>query len=111
MTLLIADGTRPPSRQVVNRLLIAAVDVYRATASRIIGAAGFTCRLKPSCSVYARAVLEDFGFWRGSLMTVGRLVRCGPWTPMGTPDPPPRPVEARGGDAAGLTQGATRAAF
>lgn len=46
------------------------------------------CRLAPSCSVYARLALHEHGFARGLWLTVRRLARCHPWTPLGC-DPVP----------------------
>ncbi len=37
-----------------------------------------TCRYYPSCSAYARGALERFGFIRGSLLALWRILRCNP---------------------------------
>ncbi|MBR4868194.1 MAG: membrane protein insertion efficiency factor YidD [Clostridia bacterium] len=37
------------------------------------------CRFTPTCSAYAVEALQRFGFWRGMLLTVGRLCRCNPF--------------------------------
>jgi putative membrane protein insertion efficiency factor len=34
------------------------------------------CKYHPSCSQYAVQALESYGFWKGSLMAIGRLARC-----------------------------------
>lgn len=88
--LLVADLLQPPSRQLSNRVLIGCVDGYRAVLSPVVAAAGFRCRLTPSCSRYSRAAFEELGAVGGLWWTVRRLLRCGPWTPQGTIDPPPR---------------------
>ncbi|MCO1581360.1 MULTISPECIES: membrane protein insertion efficiency factor YidD [unclassified Crossiella] len=50
-----------------------------------------TCRFYPSCSHYAVEALTTHGAFRGSWLTVRRLLRCGPWHPGGLdPVPPPR---------------------
>lgn len=36
------------------------------------------CRFVPSCSEYARQAYAAHGFWRGSLLTLSRLLRCRP---------------------------------
>jgi hypothetical protein len=46
------------------------------------------CRFAPSCSEYAREVLQSHGLVRGAWLAVGRLSRCHPWNPGGY-DPPP----------------------
>lgn len=41
------------------------------------------CRFYPSCSHYAEEALCRHGFFRGSAMSVARLLRCHPWHPGG----------------------------
>ena len=33
--------------------------------------------------------VRDFGAVKGGWLAFKRVLRCGPWTPMGTDDPPP----------------------
>ncbi len=37
------------------------------------------CRFYPSCSEYSQTAFTRFGFWRGSYLTVKRLLRCHPF--------------------------------
>jgi putative membrane protein insertion efficiency factor len=46
------------------------------------------CRFAPSCSHYARGVLEEHGLIVGTGLTLRRLAKCGPWHPGGE-DPVP----------------------
>lgn len=41
------------------------------------------CRFYPTCSCYAQEAIEDYGFARGSLLTLRRLSKCHPWHPGG----------------------------
>jgi uncharacterized protein len=83
--LLGCDLSRPPDRQVSTRAAVAAIRWYQTTLSPRLGA---QCRFKPTCSEYALTVIRRHGAVRGGWLTVKRLVRCGPWTPKGTIDPP-----------------------
>lgn len=83
------DLARAPQHQVLGRAAVAAIHVYQATLSRVFAAGGVACRFDPTCSHYGEAVIRRFGLLRGGWMAVARVVRCGPWTPLGTPDPPP----------------------
>jgi putative membrane protein insertion efficiency factor len=67
------------------RLLRAAVHAYQWCLRPLLPRA---CRFHPSCSDYADEALARHGAWRGSVLTVGRLCRCGPWHPGGY-DPVP----------------------
>lgn len=42
-----------------------------------------TCRFYPSCSTYAVTALRRFGLFRGTWLTIRRLLRCNPWNPGG----------------------------
>ncbi len=84
-----ADLSRRPEQQLAARAAIAAVHLYQATLSRLFAAAGVTCRFDPTCSHYGEAVLRRYGLVRGGWMAAKRVLRCGPWTPLGTLDPPP----------------------
>lgn len=67
------------------RALCRAVGLYqRAFAWRLS-----PCRFWPTCSNYALDALGQHGFWRGSWLTIRRLVRCHPWGGHGA-DPVPR---------------------
>ncbi|HUW21199.1 MAG TPA: membrane protein insertion efficiency factor YidD [Candidatus Bathyarchaeia archaeon] len=41
---------------------------------------GDICRFQPSCSQYAYQAIEKYGILRGSLLTLGRIFRCHPWS-------------------------------
>jgi putative membrane protein insertion efficiency factor len=91
VTLLAAawDVSRAPDRQVAAKMAIAGVHVYQATLARVFAATGTVCRFNPTCSHYGEAVLRHYGVLRGGWLAARRVLRCGPWTPLGTSDPPP----------------------
>ncbi|MBI2123335.1 MAG: membrane protein insertion efficiency factor YidD [Armatimonadetes bacterium] len=47
-----------------------------------------TCRFAPSCSSYAVEAISRYGPWKGTRLTVARLLRCHPFHPGGY-DPVP----------------------
>lgn len=51
---------------------------------------GPTCRFEPTCSNYALIALGRHGLVKGTVLTLGRLARCGPWHPGGWDPVPPR---------------------
>lgn len=89
MLALAVDTQRAPADQLSARALVAVIDVYQATLSRWYAYIGVRCRFTPTCSHYGEACIERFGAVRGGWMALKRVLRCGPWTPMGTQDPPP----------------------
>lgn len=88
LALLALDLSRPPAAQLSARAELAAIAVYQATLSRLFGAAGVQCRFRPTCSRYAEGAIAEDGALIGTARAVGRVLRCGPWTPAGTVDPP-----------------------
>ena len=83
------DLARPPDRQLGARLLLASVHAYQAVGHPLVPRG--QCRFSPTCSRYAETVIRRHGALKGGWLTARRLLRCGPWTPAGTPDPPPEP--------------------
>lgn len=42
-----------------------------------------TCRFYPSCSQYSIEAYENYGFFKGSYLTLRRILRCHPFHPGG----------------------------
>jgi uncharacterized protein len=66
-------------------LLLALIGFYRQWISPLLGP---RCRFIPSCSAYGLEAISRHGPWRGSWLTLRRLLRCHPFTPCGC-DPVP----------------------
>ncbi len=88
VAVLAFDLSRPPAAQVSAGVLLAGIDLYQATLSKLMPAAGVQCRFEPTCSHYAEGAIEKHGALAGSGKAVWRIARCGPWTEAGTVDPP-----------------------
>ncbi len=86
--LLGLDLLQPPERQASTFVLLAAIDGYQATLSKVARASGVRCRFHPTCSHYGEAAIRKYGALEGSARAAFRVMRCGPWTPAGTEDPP-----------------------
>ncbi len=82
------DLSRPPAEQWTARGLLAGIHFYQRQLSERLGRLGVSCRFHPTCSHYAEAVIRRQGALVGLGRSAWRLLRCGPWTPAGTGDPP-----------------------
>lgn len=82
------DVRQAPQNQISARILIAMIDVYQATLSKLMPVAGVQCRFEPTCSHYAEGAIRRYGTLTGTYKAARRLLRCGPWTELGTVDPP-----------------------
>lgn len=86
--LFALDASRAPGRQWSARGLLAAIHLYQATGSRLMPRLGVQCRFTPTCSHYGEGAIRKYGAFKGTLLALRRIARCGPWTPAGTYDPP-----------------------
>ncbi len=39
-----------------------------------------TCKFQPTCSVYGSQAFAQWGFFKGLGLTIGRMLRCNPFT-------------------------------
>jgi uncharacterized protein len=86
---IVIDLRRPPSNQWSTAAAVGGIHLYQATLSPLYGKLGVRCRFTLTCSHYGEEVVRRFGVMRGGWMAAKRILRCGPWTPIGTNDPPP----------------------
>ncbi len=88
MLAIGVDARRPPEAQIVAKVALLGISAYQATLSKLMPVAGVQCRFEPTCSHYAAGSIRRYGLWVGSGKAARRLLRCGPWTELGTVDPP-----------------------
>jgi putative membrane protein insertion efficiency factor len=69
------------------RAALYAIEGYQAHVSPHLHGV-VQCRFTPTCSHYGHDAIAKYGLLVGGAKTVGRLARCGPWTKLGTYDPP-----------------------
>jgi len=53
---------------------------------------GTNCRYQPGCSAYALEAVTTHGAWRGSVLTLKRLLRCHPFAKPGYDPVPHHPI-------------------
>jgi len=86
--LVVVDLVRPAPQQLIARAELGAIHLYQAALSPRLGRLGVRCRFTPTCSHYAESAIRRDGALVGSARAAWRVLRCGPWTPAGTVDPP-----------------------
>jgi hypothetical protein len=57
-------------------MLIGLIKLYQVTLSPFIGRA---CRYTPTCSNYGIEAIEKYGPFKGSWLTIKRVLSCNPW--------------------------------
>lgn len=89
LSLVVIDLRQAPADQWSASMAVGSIHLYQATLSKWYARIGVQCRFSPTCSHYGEETIRRFGAARGGWMAVKRVLRCGPWTPLGTVDPPP----------------------
>ena len=87
--MLPSDGAKEGRR--VSPLAFLAILLIRGYQIFLSPLLGARCRFYPTCSQYALIVFREWGFFKGSWLTLKRLLKCGPWHEGGY-DPPPMRV-------------------
>jgi putative membrane protein insertion efficiency factor len=77
--LLAADSQLPSRRQISAKTAILSIQLYQQTAGKLLRGARI-CKFTPSCSNYGIMALQKYGFFKGAAKTIGRIVRCSPFT-------------------------------
>ena len=88
LTLAIAVAAAAAAGANGQSLAIGGIHVYQQTIAPLAARAGAVCRFTPSCSHYAETVIARDGLVAGGPQALRRILRCGPWTSMGTEDRP-----------------------
>ena len=60
----------------LSAILIALIKVYQWTLNPLIGR---SCRYTPTCSNYGIEAIEKHGPFKGSWLTLKRVLSCNPW--------------------------------
>ena len=79
---------RTDRRYIMKRILIAAIKGYQLFISPYLPR---SCRYYPTCSVYAKEAIDEFGLIKGTLIAAKRVLRCHPFAPGGI-DPVVKPA-------------------
>jgi putative membrane protein insertion efficiency factor len=70
----------------MSRILIYIIRGYQITIGKILPR---VCRYEPTCSAYAIDAFQEHGFFRGTALSLWRLLRCNPFFTGGL-DPVPK---------------------
>nr|WP_300002709.1 membrane protein insertion efficiency factor YidD [Tissierella sp.] len=62
----------------MKRLMIVIIKFYQRYISKYI-LTGRNCRFYPTCSQYSIEAYEKYGFFKGTFLTVNRILRCNPF--------------------------------
>ena len=63
-------------RKFISSILLIFIQFYQHSISPFLPPA---CRFVPTCSQYALEAIQKYGPFKGSWLTLKRLLRCRPW--------------------------------
>ena len=69
----------------IKKIATSFIRLYQLTFSALVGNC---CRFQPTCSEYAKEAYRKYGLFKGTKLTVWRLLRCHPFAKGGY-DPVP----------------------
>lgn len=64
----------------MSRIVLYVIRGYRRFISPLLPP---SCRFHPTCSHYALQAFEKYGIFKGSWLTIRRLIKCHPYHPGG----------------------------
>ena len=68
----------------MKKLLISLINLYQKMPLRSHN----SCRFTPTCSNYAKEAINTYGAFKGSILSIKRILKCNPFGPFGY-DPVP----------------------
>ena len=71
----------------MKRIIIVLIRGYQSTISRLFPR---VCRFAPSCSSYAIEAVRTYGVFKGSLLSMWRVLKCNPFCAGGWDPVPPK---------------------
>ena len=63
----------------MKKLLISLIKIYQ----KIPGNFHYSCKFQPTCSNYAIEAISEYGAFKGSILSVYRILRCNPFSKPG----------------------------
>jgi len=69
----------------LKKIAVILIKIYKMILSPFLP---HTCRFYPTCSTYALIAIERYGFFKGGILSIKRILRCHPFNPGGY-DPVP----------------------
>jgi len=59
----------------MKNIMIKLITLYQKTPFSSHG----NCKFTPSCSEYSKQAYQEYGFFKGSYLTIKRILRCNPF--------------------------------
>ena len=60
----------------MKKIVLALIVFYKKAISPYLPQ---SCRFHPTCSEYSMQAVEKYGAFKGTILSVKRIIRCNPW--------------------------------
>ncbi len=64
----------------MKKIIIALIDFYKKHISSYLEHLGIHCKYEPTCSEYMKQAVEKYGFIKGVLLGIKRILKCNPFS-------------------------------
>lgn len=71
----------------MKKIIIFFINTYKKIFSPILSYMGINCKFYPTCSEYTKQAILKYGWIKGSLLGLKRILKCNPFNNKGGYDP------------------------
>ena len=64
----------------MKKIVIFLIEKYQKHISIFLESKGIKCKFYPSCSEYMKLSIEKYGFFKGGLLGLKRILKCNPFS-------------------------------
>ena len=64
----------------MKKISIKLIKFYKKNISPFISSKGIHCKFEPCCSEYTMKAIEKYGFFKGVLLGIKRILKCNPFS-------------------------------
>ena len=64
----------------MKKIMISIIKFYKKHISLFLEKNGVKCKYYPTCSEYALQAYEKYGFIKGTILTIIRILKCNPFS-------------------------------
>ena len=64
----------------MKKISIFLINFYQKHISKIFHKMGINCKYYPTCSHYTKEAIKKYGFFKGSIKGMYRIIRCNPFS-------------------------------
>ena len=64
----------------MKKVLIFLIEKYQKHISLFLESKGIKCKFHPTCSEYTKQAVQKYGFFKGSILGIKRILRCNPFS-------------------------------